>query len=130
VCHIHGLADQNVPFGGGVGRGRAQDSRPSVESVVANWATVDGCGPASERVDGGVHSSTSVGPHGRAVTLLTIDGAGHQWPGSQPPPARVVRALGIDPPSTALDATSVLWQFFAAHPRTQDHSTNPPAISM
>jgi hypothetical protein len=26
------------------------------------------------------------------------------------------RAMGIDPPSTALDATAVIWDFFAAHP--------------
>ena len=29
----------------------------------------------------------------------------------------VAAALGLDPPSGALDATAVVWSFFAAHPR-------------
>jgi polyhydroxybutyrate depolymerase len=53
---------------------------------------------------------------GRAVELVTIAGAGHQWPGSAPKSA-LQRLLGADPPSDALDATGTIWQFFAAHPR-------------
>jgi len=62
-----------------------------------------------------VTTSTSTCPAGRAVQLITIAGAGHQWPGSSP---RTVleRLVGLDPPSTALDATATLWRFFAAHP--------------
>lgn len=29
----------------------------------------------------------------------------------------VASVLGLDQPSTALDATAVMWAFFAAHPR-------------
>jgi poly(3-hydroxybutyrate) depolymerase len=29
----------------------------------------------------------------------------------------VAAVLGLDQPSTALDATSVIWAFFAVHPR-------------
>ena len=46
------------------------------------------------------------------MALYTIEGGGHSWPGGDP------RASFIDPPSTALDATAALWDFFAAHPRT------------
>lgn len=55
-------------------------------------------------------------PNGRAVELITIDGAGHQWPGSAPKPV-LERLLDLDPPSTALNATDTIWRFFADHPR-------------
>ena len=48
--------------------------------------------------------------------LVTIDGAGHQWPGSPSRPV-IQKALGTDEPSTALDATAAFWAFFAAHPK-------------
>ena len=54
-------------------------------------------------------------PAGRAVELVTIAGAGHQWPGATPD-VLAQRLLHTDPPSTALNATHVIWQFFAAHP--------------
>jgi polyhydroxybutyrate depolymerase len=57
-------------------------------------------------------------PGGRSVELITIIGAGHQWPGGAPKPV-VERILGLDPPSTALDATATIWAFFATHPKSQ-----------
>ena len=53
---------------------------------------------------------------GLAVELVTIAGAGHQWPGGVPSPV-VQRLLHTGPPSAALDATQVIWTFFAAHAR-------------
>ena len=42
--------------------------------------------------------------------------AGHQWPDAVP--NRLAQLLlHTDPPSTALNATQVSWQFFAAHAR-------------
>jgi polyhydroxybutyrate depolymerase len=55
-------------------------------------------------------------PDGREVELITIAGAGHQWPGAPSRPV-IQRLLGLDTPSTALDATDVIWQFFVAHPK-------------
>ncbi len=52
---------------------------------------------------------------GRVVELITIAGAEHQWPGNPDRPL-IQKALGLDPPSTALNATDVVWSFFAAHP--------------
>ncbi len=51
-----------------------------------------------------------------AVELIAIAGAGHQWPGAAPD-WLAQKLLHTDPPSTALNATQVIWQFFAAHPR-------------
>jgi polyhydroxybutyrate depolymerase len=76
---------------------------------------VDGCSDPTTRVDGVVTTSAATCPGGREVELITIDGAGHQWPGAPQRPVRE-ELLGMDPPSTALDATDTIWQFFAAHP--------------
>jgi polyhydroxybutyrate depolymerase len=116
VIHIHGTADHNIPYDGGRGSGYAKIDGPSVPSVIASWRRADGCGTPSATVSGVVTRSVASCPAGRAVELITIDGAGHQWPGSPQRPA-IEKLLGLDPPSTALDATQVIWQFFAAHPR-------------
>lgn len=122
VIHIHGSADTRVPYNGGPGDGRARIDGPAVPAVIAGWRTVDGCGaprstttPAAAGA-GAVTTSLATCPDGRAVELVTIDGAGHQWPGAPGRPL-VQELLGTDPPSTALDATDVIWRFFAAHPR-------------
>jgi polyhydroxybutyrate depolymerase len=72
------------------------------------------CAAPAAGTAGTVTTSTASCPAGRAVELITIAGAGHQWPGSAPKPL-IQRILGTDPPSTALDATQVIWQFFAHH---------------
>ena len=50
------------------------------------------------------------------VELITIAGAGHQWPGGTTRPV-VERILHTDPPSDALNATDTIWAFFATHPK-------------
>ena len=120
VMHIHGLDDRNVPFAGGVGtKGVAKDSRPSIPSVVERWRAIDACpGPAASATAGAVTTLTSAGcTAGTEVVLITVAGAGHQWPGSTPPNAAARRALDLDEPSTALDATSTLWDFFSRQPQ-------------
>ena len=86
VMAIHGSADQNVPIGGGIGRKSfTKTDHASVAASLARW---------------------------RAIDLITIDGAGHQWPGAKPPSSEAARLLGLDPPSEWLDATDALWSFF------------------
>jgi len=65
---------------------------------------------------GVVTTSTANCRAGRTVELIAIAGAGHQWPGAAPD-WLAQKLLHTDPPSTALNATQVIWQFFAAHPR-------------
>jgi polyhydroxybutyrate depolymerase len=118
VLHIHGLEDGNIPFAGGLAtRGVERQSRPSVPDVIAVWRRAGGCGPSQVTEAPPVRTEVWAGPAGIDVALLTVAGAGHQWPGSRPPDARVSRMLNLDPTSTALDATAVLWSFFAAHRR-------------
>jgi polyhydroxybutyrate depolymerase len=120
VMHIHGLDDRNVLFAGGVGtKGVAKDSRPSIPSVIERWRAIDGCtGPPVTATAGAVTTVTSAPcAAGTEVVLVTVAGAGHQWPGSAPPPAAARRVLDLDEPSTALDATTVLWNFFSRRPQ-------------
>jgi polyhydroxybutyrate depolymerase len=115
VIHIHGTADQNIPYAGGTGHGVAEIDGPPVTDVIADWRTTDHCRAPTSTVSGVVTRSVATCPDGRAVELITIAGAGHQWPGSFPP-GPLGRLMGIDTPSKALDATSTIWAFFAAHP--------------
>ena len=116
VIHIHGTADTKVRFHGGPGDGRAVIDGPSVPSVVAAWRKTDRCRPPSTAVAGPLTTTAATCPDGRAVELIAITGAGHQWPGSASHPLRD-RLLGADPPSTGLDATATIWSFFSAHPK-------------
>jgi polyhydroxybutyrate depolymerase len=116
VIHIHGTADTRIPYQGGEGKGVAHIDGPSVPSLNARWRGIDRCAAPAVTTAGTVTTSTATCPDGRAVELVTIAGAGHQWPGSAPRPL-IQKLLGTDPPSTALNATQVIWQFFAAHPR-------------
>jgi polyhydroxybutyrate depolymerase len=114
VIAIHGTADRNIPYDGGPGDGIARIDGPAVPAVNAGWRRADHCAAPAVAVAGTVTTSVATCPAGRAVELITIAGAGHQWPGAVPDPV-AQRLLGTDPPSTALDATKVIWTFFAAH---------------
>jgi polyhydroxybutyrate depolymerase len=116
VIHIHGTADQSIPYDGGQGNGFATIDGSAVPAVVASWRAVDDCLAPQVSTSGPVTRSVAGCPGGRSVELITIAGAGHQWPGAAAKPL-VQKLLGTDPPSTALDATATIWQFFAAHPK-------------
>jgi polyhydroxybutyrate depolymerase len=88
----------------------------AVPALVAMWQGVDGCPPPAVTTAAPVTTSVATCPAGRSVELVTIAGAGHQWPGSPSRPA-IEKLLGLDPPSTAFDATDVIWRFFADHRR-------------
>jgi polyhydroxybutyrate depolymerase len=115
VIAIHGTADHNIPYTGGPGDGTAHIDGPPVPAVNAGWRRIDQCAPPAASVAGPVTDSVAKCPAGRSVELVTIAGAGHQWPGATAKPA-LQKLLQLDPPSTALDATAVIWRFFAAHP--------------
>jgi polyhydroxybutyrate depolymerase len=119
VIAIHGTADENIPYQGGEGSGSAHVDGPSVPSVNAFWRGVDDCRtPTTTTLHRSqtVVESVAACPSRRTVELITVVGAGHQWPGPDTRTPAQIRH-GADKPSTALDATSTIWSFFAAHPR-------------
>jgi polyhydroxybutyrate depolymerase len=107
VIHIHGTEDLLVPYDGNPYRDYI-----SVADSIAGWVARDGCAgsPAVTFAQGDATCETYSGCAGNAdVTLCTIDGGGHQWPGG-------VSLPGGGHTSTDLDATAAIWDFFAAHP--------------
>jgi polyhydroxybutyrate depolymerase len=120
VLQIHGTADDRVPYDGGPGKAFAIDGNPRVDgppvpSVNATWRSIDACAEPTSTTSGSVTTSTARCADGRTVELISVAGAGHQWPGGEPSP--LLERFGIPAPSTALDATDTIWQFFAEHHR-------------
>jgi polyhydroxybutyrate depolymerase len=119
ILQIHGTADDRVPYGGGPGKmatasGVPRVDGPSVESVNAHWRSTDGCKAPVSSTSGDVTTQRADCPDGRTVELITVAGAGHQWPGGIANPV-VEKIANLPSPSTALDATATIWQFFAQH---------------
>jgi len=117
LLHLHGTADTRIPYRGGQGEGYAKIDGPAVPDVVARWRAIDNCRPPATTTAGPVTTALATCPAGRSVELITIAGAGHQWPGGVDKPL-LERVAHLDAPSTALNATDAFWHFFASHPRT------------
>ena len=116
VIAIHGTTDRRIPYYGGMGQGVAHIDGPAIPALNATWRATDHCAKPAISTRGMVKTSVARCPDGRAVELISIAGAGHQWPGGVDRPV-IQKLLGLDPPSTALDATAVIWKFFRAHHR-------------
>ena len=107
VIEFHGTADPLVPYDGS-----SILNFPSVPDTFAGWAQRDGCTgtPVQTYQNGDATCSTYQQCAGGAeVTLCTIAGGGHTWPGGTPVPT-----LGAT--STDIHATDAMWDFFVAHP--------------
>lgn len=124
VLLMNGTEDPLVPFQGGpVARGGNRGETISVAEIVRLWATHDRCSGQPETVllpdvdaaDGTrVRRTTYSRCADRTVVILyTIEGGGHTWPGG----AQYLPRAIIGRTSRDIDATAVIWQFFAAHPR-------------
>jgi polyhydroxybutyrate depolymerase len=106
VMHFHGTLDPLVPYDGGSPLGF-----PSVPVTSDGWAARDGCtGAAKQTYQKGdatcmTHDACA---GGATVTLCTIDGGGHTWPGGLPVPS-------LGKTSTDLSATDAMWDFFQKH---------------
>ena len=121
VLQIHGTADDRVPYNGGPGKalslnGTARVDGPSAQSVNATWRAIDACGPPNSGTTGDVTTQIAGCADGRTVELISVAGAGHQWPGGELSPL-AEKLAGIPAPSTALDATDTIWRFFAQNHR-------------
>jgi polyhydroxybutyrate depolymerase len=115
VIHIHGTADSHVPIEGGVGaKSISQYPYLPVERSIALWAAYDDCGKdpmVSAPAPSVTLQSYPRCTPGIAVDYYVIEGGRHAWPGGK----RLAKFL--DEPSKAMDATPLIWQFFATHPK-------------
>ena len=114
---INGALDHNVPNAGGTGGGRGArawdgvPARPMLDQA-AFWARADGCSEPPRQSDSAAATQWRYScPASKAVELYWVKDNGHAWPGGQPGSRRG------DKPSTALNATDLIWDFFKAHPR-------------
>jgi polyhydroxybutyrate depolymerase len=88
VLHVHGLADQTVPYEGGQSliSFLLGVQFPSVPGAVGRVAVAMGCGaPSPDVVAGDVTTRnwTNCGT-GSHVRLVSIAGMGHHWPHGEP----------------------------------------------
>lgn len=122
VLAIQGTADPLMPYGGG-GVARRRGRVLSAARSIAFWAAAAGCAatpvtttePDVTPADGTQVRRTAYPGcrDGRSVELYTIEGGGHTWPGGPPVGGAVGRV------SRDVDATTLIWAFFAEHPRPQ-----------
>jgi polyhydroxybutyrate depolymerase len=117
VVAFHGTADGHVLFEGGVPR-TAFDRHKRVDNSVAFamdfWVRRDGCDPIAERSKRGhvIHDAYPC-RGGAGVELYAIEGQGHAWPGGE----KGIRNGNVDPPTTEISATDLMWEFFVRHPK-------------
>jgi len=118
VLAIHGLDDSIIPYEG-------NQNNPLVHEWVEAWAERDGCNtvPTINRPSDLLIFETWGNCNGEVlVALYSIANAGHTWPGSD-------FAIESGGTTQALDATEVIWEFFAANPKTSLAPVQPPDVS-
>lgn len=114
---VHGLADDDVPYEGGVSRYRGGTRTYwSVEESVKFWVMNNGCrqGATETYFNEGRVQVESWGncSNGADVALLLINGWGHVWPGPY-----FTSDLAKNNPLKDFDAAEIIWKFFKSHRR-------------
>jgi polyhydroxybutyrate depolymerase len=123
VLMFHGTADTFHPYYGGEGtepivRGLIQVGVPE---TVQRWLRFNGCTgpPETTYHNGAAQAITYANPHnGATVTLCTIEGMGHQWPGHTIPsmiPGIPPWLRRLGPGTDDVDATAMIVSFFLKH---------------
>ncbi|OGB24822.1 MAG: hypothetical protein A3I66_02650 [Burkholderiales bacterium RIFCSPLOWO2_02_FULL_57_36] len=112
---LNGMLDKSVPFQGGSPGGRFSRNwdgtpvKPALEQG-AFWAAANGCTNLPDKHDRGPFVLWQYHcPAGRATEIYLVKDNGHAWPGGQPGSRRG------DEPSSSLNGTDVIWEFFKAH---------------
>jgi len=115
VLHLHGRADENVPYEGGR-PARGSFALASARESASFWAISNGCEgePArlEERDRHVVRETWSAGCAETPVVLLSLEGWDHSWPGPH-----FTDRLDRHDPLRGFDAAEVIWDFLAAERR-------------
>jgi polyhydroxybutyrate depolymerase len=115
VMHFHGTKDQLVPYNGGKPLNFVNLTFPRVNDTIAGWVARNGCSGKARtlltRPDSRCEIYEDGCRDGASVTLCTVEGGGHSWPGGS-------QALGwiLGYTSPHLIATDLMIDFFFAHP--------------
>jgi polyhydroxybutyrate depolymerase len=116
VLHMHGMADTCYPFAGGVGTGFSGTVFASIPDTIAGWVARNGCaGTTTQTYASGAATCDTYDAcaQGADVTLCTVMGLGHVWPGQTSYALASTCGGGT---TTDLVANDVAWDFFSAHP--------------
>lgn len=112
ILHIHARNDDHVLFTGGAGAKSLDPSKvtnfTSVASTISKWARLNGCAVTPQRTleKAGAYCEMYASCRGNArVQLCVTETGGHSWPGG-------VKPRGDEPPSQAISANDVMWDFF------------------
>ncbi len=114
VLHFHGLADQNVQFAGGLGSNQYEKTpHRSIPDTLAFWLRANGCAAEPVAVEESADFirqawAPPAGNLGAPVVLYKLPRGGHTWPGG----VDVSRWLGTGAVVEAVDASTLMWQFF------------------
>jgi len=115
---FHGLKDRNVLWEGGRGPNQRQpEPHRSIPETLRIWKEWNGCAEAPVRTASGAEYAMEryEPPPGRAgapIVLYKMPEGGHAWPGGEPGAA----FLDVGPPVRSVDASELIWQFFASLP--------------
>lgn len=115
VMAFHGTADPVDPYNGNGGAYWTY----SVPTAAQRWAAYEGCSsaPAVTQPQSALRLTSYTGCKGGAsVSLYTIVGEGHEWPGGPRLGPGYTAVLGTQ--SNAINANNTIWQFFSSHPLT------------
>ena len=116
LIHFHSVLDTSVPYEGGFGDGFTQTIwKPPIDSVMEVWSEMNGCSAEPDTIyeqDGVLGRRWSDCDDGSEVVVYLTSDGGHSWPGGNP------GTPGADPPSSAISASDMMWEFFAQHTLT------------
>ncbi|WP_152052632.1 alpha/beta hydrolase family esterase [Tautonia marina] len=121
ILTIFGGADPLLPTEGGLSVLPWEVRRtPEILPELKRYAAQIGC-PQVDTViehDGPMHFFFyPPSPEGATLGFILLDRHGHAWPGGQ---ARLAEPLLIGPRNDLIDATAVIWKFFAHRRRRSD----------
>lgn len=105
VIAFHGTDDTIVPYEGTTGQ---RFGLPPIEDWAAEWAGRNGCDLAPQPLaDIGAVSGVEYTGCEAPVTLYTVHGGGHTWPGGEDQIALFVGETNRD-----VNASAMMWDFF------------------
>jgi polyhydroxybutyrate depolymerase len=127
VLAFHGTADAFQPYHGGRGILTQFQMLPGAPESIRYWTQWNGCTDKTSITYQRGTATCVTHPdckQGATVTLCTIEGMGHQWPGHTfTISSAKARQLGmpemfsrLGPGTNDLDATAMLLRFFQNHP--------------
>lgn len=113
ILHIHAANDDRVLFNGGAGDKFRDESKVAdftpVPATIAKWVKQNHCNPQVQqtlKTPGAYCEQYSHCTANVNVQLCVTETGGHSWPGGR-------KARASEPPSQALSANDVIWDFFS-----------------